>query len=255
MHLVGAAFGACLDLKLRRHGSVVDASRTMGRSIRREKTKIAAHRCNERVDREEECNRREIMIGTVLTAGLFSSIFAVPQQSLATRGLRQMSPEEKRDIEEELHVSVPPSKAPLMLRLVFHDAATFRSTSMDGGLNGSIQFELDRPENFGLKRGVNVIKLMKDRLKGTRAEELSEADLIALAGAHAVKVTKGPVIDVLVGRRDADEADPTGRLPEETFSAGEQIRVFEAMGFKPEEMVALLGSHTVRHDLARIMFA
>lgn len=247
MHHV--VFGGCPDLKLCRHGNFADTSRPMGRDARIKKITIAAYDFNKLDDTGRECSRRQMIVDTALTAGLFSSIFVqgvIPQQSVASpQGLRQMSPEEKRDVEEELKVSVPPSKAPLMLRLVFHDAATFRSASLDGGLNASIQFELERPENFGLKRGVNVIKLMKNRLKGTHAERLSEADLIALAGAHAVKITKGPVIDVLVGRRDADKADPMGRLPEETFSAGEQIRVFEAMGFKPEEMVALLGSHTV----------
>jgi L-ascorbate peroxidase len=249
MHHVGAGFGAWSDMKLCRHGNFADISRPMGRDVKTKKITIAAYNYNTVSGCGGECNRRQIMVGTALTTGLFSSIFVqgvIPQQSVAwPQGLRQMSPEEKRDVKEELNMSVPPSKAPLMLRLVFHDAATFRSTSLDGGLNASIQFELERPENFGLKRGVNVIKLMKNRLKGTHAEGLSEADLIALSGAHAVKITKGPDIDVLVGRVDADKADPMGRLPEETFSAGEQIQVFEAMGFKPEEMVALLGSHTV----------
>lgn len=44
-----------------------------------------------------------------------------------------------------------------MLRLVFHDAGTFRAATRDGGLNASIQYELDRPENKGLKRAWNVV--------------------------------------------------------------------------------------------------
>ena len=34
-------------------------------------------------------------------------------------------------------------------------------------------------------------------------------------------------------------------MPEETLSAVEQLRTFGAKGFSPQEMVALLGSHTV----------
>lgn len=44
-------------------------------------------------------------------------------------------------------------QAPVMLRLVFHDAATFDQRAGDGGADASVAFELDRPENKGLKRG------------------------------------------------------------------------------------------------------
>lgn len=49
-------------------------------------------------------------------------------------------------------------QAPVLLRLAYHDAGTFSQTDGTGGLNASIQFELDRPENFGLKRGWRVIQ-------------------------------------------------------------------------------------------------
>jgi L-ascorbate peroxidase len=48
-------------------------------------------------------------------------------------------------------------QAPSALRLVFHDAGTFNLVKRDGGMNASIQFELERPENFGLKRGWRII--------------------------------------------------------------------------------------------------
>jgi L-ascorbate peroxidase len=138
------------------------------------------------------------------------------------------------------------SKAPVMLRLVFHDAGTYLSTPGNGGVNGSIRFELDRPENFGLKRGYNVIEGTAAKLKGTAAENsISKADLIALAGARAVKITGGPVIDVPVGRIDAEIADPENRLPEETFSAAQQLAAFAAMGLSPQDFIALSGSHTL----------
>jgi hypothetical protein len=44
-------------------------------------------------------------------------------------------------------------QAPVMLRLVFHDAATYDKHAGDGGADASVGFELDRPENKGLKRG------------------------------------------------------------------------------------------------------
>lgn len=45
-----------------------------------------------------------------------------------------------------------------MLRLVFHDAATYDASASDGGADASVQYELDRAENFGLKRGWRVIE-------------------------------------------------------------------------------------------------
>jgi hypothetical protein len=51
-----------------------------------------------------------------------------------------------------------------MLRLAYHDAGTFSKKAGDGGLNASIQFELDRPENFGLKRGWRLV----EQVRGSR---------------------------------------------------------------------------------------
>ena len=49
-------------------------------------------------------------------------------------------------------------QAPVVLRLAFHDAATYNAAAGDGGANASVRLELDRPENFGLKRGWRVIE-------------------------------------------------------------------------------------------------
>ena len=90
-------------------------------------------------------------------------------------------------------------QAPVLLRLVFHDAGTFLQAAGNGGANASIRFELSRPENSGLNRGWGVIEAARKNLHGTPAAWLSHADLIALAGAYAVGVTGGPSIDVPVG--------------------------------------------------------
>lgn len=44
-----------------------------------------------------------------------------------------------------------------MLRLVFHDAATFDERAGDGGADASVFYELNRPENKGLKRGYSPL--------------------------------------------------------------------------------------------------
>lgn len=90
-----------------------------------------------------------------------------------------------------------------VLRLAFHDAGTYDAASKTGGANGSIVFEarllrashllplplqfqllfseparpapplvhqLDRPESFGLKRGLRPVQDAKELLRGTAAE-------------------------------------------------------------------------------------
>ena len=71
------------------------------------------------------------------------------------------------------------------------------------------------------------------------------ADCIAAAGAYAVEITGGPVIEVPLGRIDADKADPEGRMPGESLTGAEQRDVFGAMGMSTREMVALAGAHTI----------
>lgn len=48
-------------------------------------------------------------------------------------------------------------------------------------------------------------------------QAISLADLIQLAGAHAVKITGGPSIVVPLGRKDVTVADPPGRIPGESL--------------------------------------
>ena len=49
-------------------------------------------------------------------------------------------------------------KAPVLLRQVFHDSGTYSAADGSGGPNASLQFELERPENQGLKRGWSAVK-------------------------------------------------------------------------------------------------
>jgi L-ascorbate peroxidase len=154
-------------------------------------------------------------------------------------------PAERAAVDAAFASTLPKTRAPVCLRLVFHDAGTFDANVGDGGANASIQFELERPENFGLKRGWNVIVATADKLRGSAAESLSMADIIALAGAHAVRITGGPLIEVPVGRKDASTADAEGRLPAETLSAVEQLATFRSKGFSPREFIALAGAHTL----------
>jgi hypothetical protein len=107
-------------------------------------------------------SRRSALLALVSSAGFFSvPAIARPPGALAapvavTRGatLKSLSGAELASVLTALQDTIPPSKAPVMLRLIFHDGATYRAASKDGGVNGSIQYELDRPESFGLKRAL-----------------------------------------------------------------------------------------------------
>lgn len=91
-------------------------------------------------------------------------------------------------------------QAPVVLRLVFHDSGTYSAAAQNGGANASIQHELDRPENFGLKRGWKVIQTAMFNIQGTPAEGLvSYADMIGLVGAYAVAMCGGPSISIPIG--------------------------------------------------------
>lgn len=104
-------------------------------------------------------------------------------------------------LQEEIRKVLSKGKAAGVLRLVFHDAGTYDMDDDSGGMNGSIAYELDRPENKGLKRSVKIIveaKKMVDEI-----QPVSMADTIAVAGAEAVSLCGGPTIPIRLGRLDS----------------------------------------------------
>ncbi|XP_074584675.1 putative L-ascorbate peroxidase 6 isoform X1 [Curcuma longa] len=135
------------------------------------------------------------------------------------------------------------AKAAGMLRLAFHDAGTFDSDDNSGGMNGSIVYELERPENVGLNKSIKV--LTKAKMEIEKTHPVSWADLIAVAGAQAVSFCGGPTIPLQLGRIDVRTPDPEGRLPEETLDASGLKDCFFKKGFSTQELVALSGAHTI----------
>ncbi|KAK4277171.1 hypothetical protein QN277_015209 [Acacia crassicarpa] len=146
-------------------------------------------------------------------------------------------------IKEEVRKVLSKGKAAGVLRLVFHDAGTFEMDDNTGGMNGSIVYELDRPENSGLKKSIKVLQKAKTQIDAIKP--VSWADMIAVAGAEAVAVCGGPKIQVSVGRLDSLEPDPEGKLPEESFDASGLKKCFLRKGFSTQELVALSGAHTL----------
>jgi catalase (peroxidase I) len=185
-------------------------------------------------------------------------------------------------------VRTDPSLAGPLLRLAFHDAATRASDDSNnnnniGGPNGSIRYEVPRPENRGIGKPLALVQgiIMKNnnesyaRSSSSSSSSISLADAIALAGAQAVETIGGPHIAIRLGRQDVDNADPeyysssylkkkdpaallqksTPRsvvvektLPSAGLDADGLRLYFGRLGLSEAEFVALSGSHAMgRH--------
>ncbi|KAI5058681.1 hypothetical protein GOP47_0026851 [Adiantum capillus-veneris] len=191
----------------------------------------------------QKINRRTFTNNLVTLISLAAGQDLSVSSAYAEDQPRSTQEEGLETIQMELRKVLKRPKAAGILRLVFHDAGTFNCIKHTGGMNGSIQFELGRPENSGLDRSIKILDLVKTSLDTTL--QVSWADLIAVAGAEAVSICGGPKIPVKLGRLDASIADPEGELPEESFNASSLKGNFSKKGFMTREMVVLSGAHTL----------
>ncbi|XP_074287116.1 putative L-ascorbate peroxidase 6 [Silene latifolia] len=188
----------------------------------------------------ESCGRRRLLLLSATVPFLihmleYSKDFYVEAEELGTYG--------DQIIRDEVRKVLTKGKAAGLLRLVFHDAGTFERNDNSGGMNGSITYELERPENKGLKKSLKILEKAKNELDVR--ESVSWADLIAVAGAEAVSICGGPVIPIRLGRLDSLTPDPEGKLPEESLDVPGLKQCFKRKGFSTQELVALSGAHTI----------
>ncbi|KAF7363106.1 Peroxidase [Mycena venus] len=120
------------------------------------------------------------------------------------------------------------------LRLAYHDMATHDSTTGTGGMDASIVFEFDRPQNIG----VGMLESLVDFLVAPN-EYVGMADVIAMGAINAVVGCGGPVIPFRGGRIDATEAGPA-TVPEPQQDLASHIASFKAQGFTETEMISLV---------------
>ncbi|KAK9845062.1 hypothetical protein WJX74_010134 [Apatococcus lobatus] len=186
-----------------------------------------------------ESTRRQFLLGSLGLPLLLGMQNAGSAQ--AVDAARPLNSAESEAVTSAFQKAASKEQAPLLLRLAFHDAATFSQQDSNGGANASLRFELERPENFGLERGWPIIEAVARALKGTPAETLSLADLVALGGAWAVQITGGPSIVIPVGRTDAPEEDPEERLPAETLPAAALRATFADKGLSNQELLGTKG--------------
>lgn len=118
---------------------------------------------------------------------------------------------------------------------------TFSAAENNGGCDGSLQFEKNRPDNSGLQTTIDFY------LNLVRRFGVSFADAAVYGGIVAIQECGGPNIPFKFGRIDVAQADPEGRLPGPAISAQEIFDTFVTrMGFSLDETVALVGGgHTI----------
>ncbi|KAF7791988.1 hypothetical protein EIP86_003015 [Pleurotus ostreatoroseus] len=136
-----------------------------------------------------------------------------------------------------------------IIRLIFHDSiAISRSLgpSAGGGADGSVLvFPTVEPAffaNLGIADSVNnLIPFL------SQFPKVSAADLVQFAGAVALSNCPGaPRVQFLAGRPNATAPAIDGLIPEPQDNVTSILQRFDdAGGFTPEEVVALLASHSI----------
>ncbi|KAF5515474.1 WSC domain-containing protein [Colletotrichum siamense] len=115
--------------------------------------------------------------------------------------------------------------------------STFDAATGTGGLDASLMFELERPENIGSAFN-NTFAAMWDFL----TPRSSVSDLLALSVVAAAAACDGPKIPFRAGRIDATEAGPAGvPKPEDDLESTRQT--FKRAGFNDGKTTAFGKAH------------
>ncbi|KAK1230735.1 hypothetical protein PQX77_006185 [Marasmius sp. AFHP31] len=120
------------------------------------------------------------------------------------------------------------------IRLAYHDMSTHNVEDGTGGLDASIIFELDRPQNIGS----GMSETLKDFSPSVKPF-VAFADLIALGTVVALSACGGPTIPYRAGRIDATSAGPA-TVPEPHQDLASHTDAFKRQGFTQSEMIALV---------------
>ena len=126
------------------------------------------------------------------------------------------------------------------LRTAFHDMATANVYFGQGGIDGSLQYELNNGQNKG--PGLTTTLEFMSPYVSRRS---SLADLVALGVYMSVRACGGPSVPIRAGRVDATSGS-TRAVPQPQNSILSLQQTFDAMGFSPEEMIQVTAcGHTI----------
>ncbi|XP_050222162.2 LOW QUALITY PROTEIN: peroxidase 31, partial [Mercurialis annua] len=143
-----------------------------------------------------------------------------------------------------------PTTAAGTLRIFFHDcilsgcdasilltSTPFNSAERDADINLSLPGD-----------AFDLITRAKTALELSCPNQVSCADILAVATRDLVTMMGGPYYNVLLGRKDyriSKSSAVEGNLPRPTMSMSEIIKIFTSKGFTIQELVALSGAHTI----------
>ncbi|EJD44370.1 MnP-atypical, short manganese peroxidase [Auricularia subglabra TFB-10046 SS5] len=131
------------------------------------------------------------------------------------------------------------------IRIAFHDAIGFsQAGGKGGGADGSIiQFgdiELPFEANNGIDEIVEVLQPF------ALDHGISFADVIHFGSSVALSLCPGaPTVQTFVGRPNATAPAPDGTVPDPFNPVTDILARMAEAGFSPDEVVALLASHSV----------
>lgn len=139
--------------------------------------------------------------------------------------------------------------APAALRLFFHDCAVMGCDASIMIVNSNGDDEWRNTANQSLKpEGFQAILSAKAAVDSIQQcqYKVSCADIMALVAREAVFLSGGPYYQVELGRFDGRVSTRDSvRLPSVNFTLDQLNAFFSGLGFSQNEMVALLGAHTL----------
>jgi hypothetical protein len=121
------------------------------------------------------------------------------------------------------------------IRAPFHDC-------INNGCDGSLitTDECSRGENAGLTQTCDQLNEWR------HTYNVGAADIIQFAAAIAISACPlGPRVQALVGRKDGSSAAANGQVPSSRDPPAQILAAFNRIGFGDEEVIALLGTHSV----------
>ncbi|KAF8577163.1 class II peroxidase [Ramaria rubella] len=139
-----------------------------------------------------------------------------------------------------------------VVRLTFHDAIAFSESLQSqgmpagGGADGSMLIFPNVEPNFSANNGISdSVNALLPFLAAH--SEVTAGDLIQFAGAVGISNCPGaPQLQFLLGRPNATAPAPDGLIPEPQDSVTKILARFDdGGGFTPDEVAALLSSHTI----------
>ncbi|WCJ22168.1 Peroxidase superfamily protein [Euphorbia peplus] len=144
----------------------------------------------------------------------------------------------------QTHFRSNPAIAPGLLRMHFHDCFV-------QGCDGSVLIDGPNTEKSAVQNsalnGYNVIDDAKTQLEAACPGTVSCADILALAARDSVGLTSGRTWQVPTGRRDGRISlqSEASTLPGFRTSVADQTKMFTDRGLNAQDLVALVGAHTI----------